>query len=46
MSDRWIEDRLEAAVGKDMADEILMEGYDRQLVRVNVGDVTVNSLKD
>lgn len=46
MSDRWIEDRLEAAVGKDMADEILMEGYDRQLVRVNVGDVTVNSIKD
>ncbi|MCM1006349.1 MAG: polymorphic toxin-type HINT domain-containing protein [Ruminococcus flavefaciens] len=44
MSERWITDRLESAVGKDLADEILLEGYDRQLIRVNVGEVTVKSL--
>ncbi len=45
MSELWIEDRLEASVGKDMADDILLEGYDRQLVRVNVGNVSVECLK-
>ena len=38
MSDTWIEgkNRLEKAVGKDVADDILLEGYDRALV--NVGE--------
>ena len=45
MSSEWITDRLEASVGKDMANEMIFEGYDRQLVHVNIGDVNVHSLK-
>ena len=36
MSDTWINgsDRLVNAVGKDMADDILLEGYGKRLVRI------------
>ncbi len=36
MSDTWIEgkNRLEKAVGKDVADDILLEGYDKTLVNI------------
>lgn len=47
MSDSWINgsNRLENAVGKDMADEILLEGYDRTVVSVNQdGTISVNDL--
>lgn len=36
MSDTWIEgkNRLEKVVGKDAADDILLEGYDKTLVNI------------
>ena len=36
MSDTWINgsDRLVNAVGKDMADDILLEGYGKTLVNI------------
>jgi hypothetical protein len=44
MSDEWIEDRLAAAVGKDMVDEILDTGFDRVLVRVDSNGNATQSL--
>lgn len=45
MSDVWIEQRLDQAVGPDLADEILMEGYGRELYHVDVdGTGTFNNL--
>lgn len=42
MSDSWINgsSRLENAVGKKMADNILLEGYGRELVYTNYGGST------
>lgn len=41
-SDSWINgsSRLENAVGKKMADNILLEGYGRELVYTNYGGST------
>ena len=44
MSDEWIHDRLTSAVGSDLADEIMFEGFDKQLVRVNIGSVNIKNL--
>lgn len=47
MSGDWIEgsQRLESAVGKDLADEILLEGYSSELVNVKPdGSVIVKML--
>ncbi|ROR31756.1 hypothetical protein EDD66_101374 [Mobilisporobacter senegalensis] len=47
MSDTWINgsNRLENAVGKDMADEILMEGYEKAVVHIDTsGSVTSKNL--
>ena len=50
MSDDWIEGgkstpRLELSVGKDVADDILLEGYDRVLVTINKdGKITTHKL--
>lgn len=46
MSQVWIENRLEKAVGgKDLADDILFEGYKKQLVKVEIGNVNIIDLK-
>lgn len=45
MSDRWIEDRLEDALSPELFDEILLEGYDKALLRVDkFGNVVPSSL--
>ena len=44
MSDEWIHDRLTSAVGSDLADEIMFEGFGKQLVRVNIGNVNIKNL--
>ncbi len=49
MSDAWIEgsNRLEKAVGRDLADVIFLEGYDRILVNVsNDGNVVAKMLDE
>jgi len=45
MSDRWIEDRLEDALSPELFDQILLEGYDKALLRVDrFGNVVPSSL--
>ena len=44
MSDEWIHHRLTSAVGSDLADEIMFEGFGKQLVRVNIGNVNIKNL--
>ncbi|MBG9856338.1 Uncharacterized protein BCZB5J_06572 [Bacillus cereus] len=49
MSDTWIEGkiRLEKAVGKDAADDILLEGYDKILVNIKEdGSIITEKLDD
>ncbi|EDX70009.1 conserved hypothetical protein [Bacillus cereus NVH0597-99] len=49
MSDTWIEGkiRLEKAVGKDAADDILLEGYDKILVNIKEdGSIITKKLDD
>jgi hypothetical protein len=41
MSENWIDNRLEKAVGRETADDIQLEGYDRLLLKVDEnGNVT------
>ncbi|MER2262081.1 MAG: T7SS effector LXG polymorphic toxin [Psychrobacillus sp.] len=48
MSDSWIEgrNRLETAVGKDAADDILLEGYDRILVNIKEDGSVISKVLD
>lgn len=48
MSDSWINGsgRLEDAVGKDVADDILLEGYERRLVHIEVDGKIISKLID
>ena len=49
MSDTWVEGkiRLEKAVGKDAADDILLEGYDKILVNIKEdGSIITKKLDD
>lgn len=43
MSSTWIEGsgRLENAVGKDLADEILLEGYEKVMVRIKTDGTVI-----
>ncbi|MFZ2539573.1 MAG: T7SS effector LXG polymorphic toxin [Oscillospiraceae bacterium] len=45
MSDTWIETRLENAVGENMADDILLNGYDKVLTNILTdGEIITKSL--
>src|SRR5690606_37728169 len=48
MSDTWVEgkNRLEKAVGKDAADDILLEGYDKVLVNTKEDGTVVSKVLD
>ena len=48
MSETWIEgrNRLESAVGKDNADDILLEGYDRILVNTREDGSVITKVLD
>ncbi|SOC44180.1 T7SS effector LXG polymorphic toxin [Ureibacillus acetophenoni] len=48
MSDTWVEgkNRLEKAVGKDAADDILLEGYDKVLVNTKEDGTVVTKVLD
>jgi len=50
MSDEWIAggevSRLKASVGKDIADDILLEGYDRELTKIDSNGNVVTRLLD
>lgn len=35
MSDGWVENRLEQAVGRELADQILLESYEKWELRVS-----------
>lgn len=49
MSDSWINgsDRLTNAVGKDIADDILLEGYSKQVINISPnGDIKTTALSE
>lgn len=47
MSENWIDNRLEKAVGRETADDIQLEGYDRWLMRVDEsGNVTAKAITE
>ncbi|MGW8749863.1 T7SS effector LXG polymorphic toxin [Bacillus wiedmannii] len=48
MSDTWIEgkNRLEKVVGKDVADDILLEGYDKTLVNIREDGTIITKTLD
>jgi hypothetical protein len=47
MSENWVDNRLEKAVGRETADDIQLEGYDRWLLRVDEnGNVTPSAITE
>ena len=47
MSENWVDNRLEKAVGRETADDIQLEGYDRWLLRVDEnGNVTPSAISE